>query len=145
LRKSEAILVREAALPRAVFGAADEALADGVGGDRSDPDVQAITVFAAALGLEGDQTFIARAVTAVMPKCAPSGVDDAVARSLLLGMLLAAAADGVADAQEAALLSALARTVPELRSRDVEALFAAARAHGQGGRCRARRSRIVGG
>lgn len=63
-----------------------------------------------------------------MPKYAPSGVDDAVARSLVLGMLLAAAADGVVDAQEAALLSALARTVPELRSRDVAALFAAARA-----------------
>jgi hypothetical protein len=63
-----------------------------------------------------------------MPKYAPSGVDDAVAQRLVLAMLLAAAADGVVDTQEAALLSALARTVPALRSRDVEALFGAARA-----------------
>lgn len=119
-------------LRRKAFVLAGEVIASAqggkLGGDPADPNVQAITALAAALGLDGDQTFIARVVTAVMPKYAPSGVDDAVARSLVLGMLLAAAADGVVDAQEAALLSALARTVPELRSRDVEALFASARA-----------------
>ncbi len=119
-------------LRRKAFVLAGEVIASAqggkLGGDPADPNVQAITALAAALGLDGDQTFIARVVTAVMPKYAPSDVDDAVARSLVLGMLLAAAADGVVDAQEAALLSALARTVPELRSRDVEALFASARA-----------------
>ena len=119
-------------LRRKAFVLAGEVIASAqggkLGGDPGDPNVQAITALAAALGLEGDQTFIARVVTAVMPKYAPSGVDDTVARSLVLGMLLAAAADGVVDAQEAALLSALARTVPELRARDVEALFTAARA-----------------
>ncbi len=119
-------------LRRKAFVLAGEVIASAqggkLGGEPGDPNVQAITALATALGLEGDQTFIARVVTAVMPKYAPSGVDDAVARSMVLGMLLAAAADGVVDAQEAALLSALARTVPELRSRDVEALFTAARA-----------------
>ena len=119
-------------LRRKAFVLAGEVIASAqggrLGGEPSDPNVQAINALASALGLEGDQTFIARVVTAVMPKYAPSGNGDAVARRLVLGMLLAAAADGVVDAKEAALLSALARTVPELRSRDVEALFAAARA-----------------
>ena len=87
-----------------------------------------ISVLASALGLDAEQTFIARVITTVMAKYEPADVDDTVARSFVLGMLLAAAADGHIDEQEAALLSALARTVPELRSRDVPALFEAARA-----------------
>jgi len=42
-------------------------------------------------------------------------------------MLLTAAADGRIDDQEAAVLSALARTVPELRTRDVSTIFDAAK------------------
>jgi uncharacterized membrane protein YebE (DUF533 family) len=118
-------------LRRKAFVLAGEVIASAqggkLGGDPSDPNVKAISALATALGLDTDQTFIARVVTAVMPKYAAVQVDDAIARSFVLGMLLAAAADGQVDAQEAALLSALARTVPDLRSRDVEALFEAAR------------------
>jgi uncharacterized membrane protein YebE (DUF533 family) len=127
--------LRELASPilrRKAFVLAGEVIASAqggkLGGEPSDPNVQAISTLATALGLEGDQTFIARVVTAVMAKYATVEVDDAVARSFVLGMLLAAAADGQVDAQEAALLASLARTVPDLRSRDVEALFEAARA-----------------
>ena len=42
-------------------------------------------------------------------------------------MLLVAAADGHVDEKETAVLSALARTVPDLRAHDVSALFASAR------------------
>lgn len=119
-------------LRRKAFILAGEVIASAqggkLGGNPSDPNVQAISTLATALGLDADQTFIARVVTTLMAKYATVEVDDAVARSFVLGMLLAAAADGHVDAQEAALLSALARTVPDLRSRDVEALFEAARA-----------------
>lgn len=119
------------ALRKKAFVLAGEVIASARGGrltgEATDPNVQAITALAAALGLEGDQTFIARVVTAVMAKYEVAEVSDDVARSFVLGMLLAAAADGHVDDREAALLSALARTVPELRSRDVPKLFEAAR------------------
>ena len=125
------------ALRKKAFVLAGEVIASAQGGkllgDASDPNVQAISALATALGLDGDQAFIARVVTTVMAKYQAVEVGDDVARSLVLGMLLAAAADGVVDAHEAALLSALARTVPELRSRNVETLFEAARARMNGG------------
>lgn len=120
------------ALRKKAFVLAAEVIASARGGQLTgaadDPNVQAVSALAIALGLDGDQPFIARVVTAVMTKYASAGVDDVSARTLVLGMLLAAAADGRVDDDEAALLSALARTVPELRARDVTALFAAARA-----------------
>jgi len=119
------------ALRKKAFVLAGEVIASARGGKltgvASDPNVQAIGALVTALGLDGDQTFVARVVTTVMAKYEAADVDDGVARSLVLGMLLAAAADGRVDEQEAALLSALARTVPELRARDVTALFEAAR------------------
>ena len=119
------------ALRRKAFVLAAEVIASAqggkLGGAPSDPNVQAISALASALGLDADQTFIARVVTALCPKYETAIIDDSVARSFVLGMLLAAAADGKVDEQEAALLSALARTVPDLRSRDVEALFQSAR------------------
>ena len=125
------------ALRRKAFVLAGEVIASAqggkLGGDPKGPNVQAISALVTALGLETDQAFVARVVTAMMTKYAAVEVDDAVARSFVLGMLLAAAADGHVDAQEAALLSALARTVPDLRSRDVEALFESARARMKGG------------
>ena len=123
--------LRSQVLRRKAFVLAGEVIASAqggkLGGDPSDPNVQAISALATALGLDGDQIFIARVVTALMAKYGAVEVEESVARSFVLGMLLAAAADGHVDAQEAALLSALARTVPDLRSRDVEALFESAR------------------
>ncbi|MBX3190537.1 MAG: hypothetical protein KF819_26285 [Labilithrix sp.] len=120
---------------RKAFVLASEVIASArggnLGGDADDPNVKAVTALAGALGLEGDQPFIARVVRAAMAKYAPPEnvvVDEAVAQRLALAMILAAAADGVVDDREAAVLSALARTVPELRARDVTSLFAAARA-----------------
>ena len=98
-----------------------------VSGDADDPNVQAVSSLAHALGLDGDQTFIARVVRTVMAKYEPLAVDDDVAKRFALGMMLAAAADGYVDEEESALLAALARTVPELRNRDVDALFADAK------------------
>lgn len=125
------------ALRKKAFVLAGEVIASARGGkltgEASDPNVQAISALAAALGLDGDQTFIARVVTAVMAKYEAAQVSDEIARSFVLGMLLAAAADGHVDDREAALLSALARTVPELRSRDVPKLFEAARLRMDGG------------
>lgn len=119
------------ALRKKAFVLAGEVIASARGGkltgDASDPNVQAISALATALGLDGDQAFIARVVTTVIAKYEAASVADEIARSLVLGMLLAAAADGRVDEREAALLAALARTVPELRSRDVPTLFEAAR------------------
>jgi len=123
-------------LRRKAFVLAAEVIASAregrLAGEADDPNVKAVSALAHALGLDADQAFIARVVAAVMTKYAPlagdAAVDDEAASKLVLGMLLAAAADGRVDDEEAALLSALARTVPELRRRDVTALFAAARA-----------------
>lgn len=125
------------ALRKKAFILAGEVIASAragkLGGEPTDPNVQAISALATALGLDGDQSFIARVVTTLMAKYGAAVVEHDVARSFVLGMLLAAAADGHVDPQEAALLSALARTVPDLRGRDVEALFEEARTRMNGG------------
>lgn len=119
-------------LRRKAFVLAGEVIASAregkLTGDANDPNVQAVSALARALGLDGDQTFIARVVRTVMAKYEPHAVDDVAAGRFVLGMMLAAAADGYVDEDESALLAALARTVPELRSRDVDGLFASARA-----------------
>lgn len=104
-----------------------------LGGDPSDMNVQAVTALAKALHLGDDQVFLAQVVRTVMAKYENAKADDTLAQSLALGMLLTAAADGVVDDREAAVLSALARTVPELRARDVTALFDAAKLRMAGG------------
>lgn len=120
-----------ASLRKKAFVLAGEVIASAragrLTGDADDPNVQAVSSLAHALGLDGDQTFIARVVRTVMAKYEPLAVDDDVAKRFALGMMLAAAADGYVDEEESALLAALARTVPELRNRDVDALFADAK------------------
>ena len=121
-----------AALRRKAFVLAAEVIASAqggkLGGAATDPNVQAISALATALRLENEQSFIARVVSAVMAKYRAASDDTSVVSRFVLGMLLAAAADGHIDEQESALLAALARTVPDLRTQDVEALFSAARA-----------------
>jgi tellurite resistance protein len=121
------------ALRRKAFVLAAEILAsarDGkLLGDASDPNVQAVDALARALGLEGDQVFLAQVVRTVMTKYAKLPTDDATADDanadvIMTGMLLAAAADGHIDEQETALLAALSRTVPEIASRDAAAILA---------------------
>lgn len=120
-----------ASLRKKAFVLAGEVIASAragkLTGDADDPNVQAVSALAHALGLDGDQAFIARVVRTIMAKYEPLAVDDDVAKRFALGMMLAAAADGYVDEDESALLAALARTVPELRGRDVDALFADAK------------------
>ncbi|MBX3234467.1 MAG: hypothetical protein KIT84_09340 [Labilithrix sp.] len=117
-------------LRRKAFVLAAEVIAsarDGkLGGEPSDPNVQAVSALAKALFLDDDQLFLAQVVRTVTAKY-EDAKDDALAARLALAMLLVASADGKIDAQETAVLSALARTVPDLRAHDVGALFAAAR------------------
>jgi tellurite resistance protein len=119
-------------LRRKAFILASEVIAsarDGkLGGDEADPNVQAVSAIAKALVLDGDQIFLAQVVRTVMAKYEDSKGDDDLASLLAVSMLITAAADGVIDDREAAVLSALARTVPELRTRDVSSLFEAAKA-----------------
>ncbi len=125
------------ALRKKAFVLAGEVIASAqkgrLTGDASDPNVRAVSALAQALGLESDQAFIARVVRTVMAKYEPAPVDDRMVGRFVLGMMLAAAADGYVDDDESALLGALARTVPELRGRDVDALFASAKARMSGG------------
>ncbi|MBS2014770.1 MAG: TerB family tellurite resistance protein [Deltaproteobacteria bacterium] len=127
-------------LRKKAFVLAGEVIASARGGkltgDAEDPNVKAVSALVSALGLEGDQAFVARVVRTVMGKYATNAtnqVDDDAAGALALGMMLAAAADGHVDAEESALLAALAKTVPELRGRDVGGLFDAARSRMSGG------------
>jgi len=118
-------------LRRKAFVLAAEVIAsarDGkLGGEPSDPNVQAVSALAKALFLDDDQVFLAQVVRTVMAKY-EDAKDESLAAYLALAMLLVASADGKIDAHETAVLSALARTVPDLRTHDVGALFATARA-----------------
>lgn len=121
------------ALRRKAFVLAAEVIAsarDGkLGGEPSDPNVQAVSALAKALYLDDDQVFLAQVVHTMIAKYSVTATDnDDLAKSLALAMLLVAAADGHIDDKETAVLSALARTVPDLRNHDVSALFASARA-----------------
>jgi uncharacterized membrane protein YebE (DUF533 family) len=120
------------ALRRKAFVLAAEVIAsarDGeLGGEPSDPNVQAVSALAKALYLDDDQIFLAQVVRTMMTKYEDAkAADDTLANELALAMLLVAAADGHVDDKETAVLSALARTVPDLRAHDVGALFAKAR------------------
>lgn len=121
------------ALRRKAFVLAAEVIAsarDGkLGGEPSDPNVQAVSALAKALYLDDDQVFLAQVVRTVMAKYENANAGDALANELALAMLLVAAADGHVDDKETAVLSALARTVPDLRTHDVGTLFTAAREH----------------
>lgn len=125
-------------LQRKAFVLACEIIAsarDGkLGGEPGDPNVGAVSALAEALGVDDDQLFLAQVVRTVMAKYEDSKGDDSLAEKLALGMVLTAAADGHIDEQEGAVLSALARTVPELKTRDVAKLFAAARSKMDQGR-----------
>lgn len=92
-------------------------------GEATDPNVLAVTELAKALGLDDEQVFVAEVVQAASAKYTNLEVDDATAEKLVVAMLLAAAADGRIDEAESAVLSALARTVPELAKRDVTTVF----------------------
>jgi uncharacterized membrane protein YebE (DUF533 family) len=120
------------ALRRKAFVLASEVIASArggkLGGEASDPNVLAIDALAKALSLDGDQVFLAEVVRTVSAKYETGAPDDGAARGLVLAMVLTASADGRIDDREAAVLSALARTVPELRGRDVSGLFEAAKA-----------------
>jgi tellurite resistance protein len=113
-------------LRRKTFVLAGEILAsarDGkLGGEASDPNVQAVGAIASALGLDDDQMFLAQVVRTVMAKYEKVAADDV--ESILTSMLLAAAADGVVDDQEKAVLASLAKTIPELAAADMGALLA---------------------
>lgn len=116
-----------AGLRRKAFVLAAEVIASAqhgaITGDPKDPNVKAIASLAKALDVEKEPVFIAQVVRTVFAKYAPSaGADDTLARALVGGMLLAAAADGHVDAQEAAVLAGLAMTVPELKTRDFHEL-----------------------
>ncbi len=119
-------------LRRKAFVLAGEVIAsarDGkLTGEANDPNVQAVTALAKALSLDRDPVFVAQVVQTVMAKYQKADADDSLARNLALAMLLTAAADGRIDDREAAVLSALARTVPELRKHDVSTVFDAAKA-----------------
>jgi len=130
-------------LRRKAFVLASEIIAsarDGkLSGEPDDPNVRAVSALATALAVDDDQNFLAQVVRTVMAKYEDtnavavakkkSGENTELAERLALGMVMTAAADGHIDEKEGAVLSALARTVPELKSRDdVTALFAAARA-----------------
>jgi hypothetical protein len=119
LRRKAFVLAAE------VIGSARDGL---LGGEPTDPNVQAVSAIASALCLQDDQIFLAQVVRAVMAKYEDTRGDDTCASGLALGMVMTAAADGHVDEQEAAVLAALARTVPELRQRDVATLFGAAKA-----------------
>jgi uncharacterized membrane protein YebE (DUF533 family) len=118
-------------LRRKAFVLAGEVIASArlgkLTGEASDPNVQAVSALAKALCLDRDPVFVAQVVQTVMAKYERADADEDLARRLVLGMLLTAAADGKIDEREAAVLSALARTVPELRAHDVTALFDAAK------------------
>jgi uncharacterized membrane protein YebE (DUF533 family) len=113
-------------LRRKAFVLAAEVIASArngeITGDPNDPNVKAIASLAKALDLESDPVFIAQVVRTVSAKYVKTDGDDRLASALVCGMVLAAAADGHVDAQEAAVLEGLARTVPELRSRDFQVL-----------------------
>ncbi len=117
--------LRAPSLRRKAFVLAGEIIAsarDGkLGGDANDPNVKAVSALAHALGLDGDQIFLAQVVRTVMAKYEKA---DAAPDSIMSGMILAAAADGHVDDQEKAVLAALARTVPELAAADVPAVVA---------------------
>jgi uncharacterized membrane protein YebE (DUF533 family) len=120
------------ALRRKAFVLAGEVIASAQNGrlmgEASDPNVQAVTALAKALSLDKDPVFVAQVVRTVMAKYEKkTDADDSLAKNLVLAMLLTAAADGRIDDQEASVLSALARTVPELRARDVTTIFDAAK------------------
>ena len=124
-------------LRRKAFVLAAEIIASARGGrldgDPLDPNVRAVTALARALSLEDDQLFVAQVVRTVMAKYEDGAADDDVASALALAMVMTASADGHIDEREAAVLSALARTVPELRTREVGPLFEAAKARTQHG------------
>lgn len=113
-------------LRRKAFVLAAEVIASAqngaITGDPKDPNVQAICSLAKALDVERDPVFIAQVVRTVSAKYVKSDGDDGLARGLVCGMVLAAAADGHVDEREAAVLAGLARTVPELRARDFHTL-----------------------
>jgi uncharacterized membrane protein YebE (DUF533 family) len=125
------------ALRRKAFVLAAEVIAsarDGkLGGEPSDPNVQAVSALAKALYLDDDQVFLAQVVRTMIAKYSRAADAEELAQALSLAMLLVAAADGHVDDKETAVLSALARTVPDLREQDIGALFAAARAKIQAG------------
>ena len=118
-------------LRRKAFVLAAEVIAsarDGkLGGEPSDPNVQAVSALAKALYLDDDQIFLAQVVRTVMTKYEDAKAGDELASALALAMLLVAAADGKIEDKETAVLSALARTVPDLRAHDVGVLFSRAR------------------
>ena len=125
-------------LRRKAFVLAAEVIAsarDGkLGGEPSDPNVQAVTALAKALYLDDDQLFLAQVVRTVNAKYEDAKrPGSALAQSLALAMLLVAAADGHVDDKETAVLSALARTVPDLKLHDVSGLFTVAKAQIDGG------------
>jgi uncharacterized membrane protein YebE (DUF533 family) len=118
-------------LRRKAFVLAAEVIAsarDGkLGGEPSDPNVQAVSALAKALYIDDDQVFLAQVVRTMIAKYSSAAEGEELAHALALAMLLVAAADGHVDDKETAVLSALARTVPDLRHHDVGALFAVAR------------------
>jgi hypothetical protein len=118
--------LRSARLRRKAFVLAGEVIAsaqDGrLGGKADDPNVKAVSALATALGLDGDQIFLAQVVRTAMTKY---GKAEVAPDTIALGMVLAAAADGIIEASEAVVLGALARTVPELAKTDPKALFSA--------------------
>lgn len=120
------------ALRRKAFVLAAEVIASAregkLGGEPSDPNVQAVSALAKALFLDDDQLFLAQVVRTVMTKYARDRGDEELPSTLVLAMLLVAAADGHVDEKETAVLSALARTVPDLHGKDIALLFGAARA-----------------
>jgi tellurite resistance protein len=124
------------ALRRKAFVLAAEVIAsarDGkLGGEPSDPNVRAVSAIAKALFLDDDQVFLAQVVRTVNTKYEDARGDETFAQDLTTAMVLVAAADGHIEEKETAVLSALARTVPDLKRRDVGSLFTAARMRIQG-------------
>lgn len=126
------------ALRRKAFVLAAEVIAsarDGkLGGEPSDPNVQAVSALAKALYLDDDQVFLAQVIRTVMTKYEHAKAEGPeLANQLGLAMLLVAAADGKIEDKETAVLSALARTVPDLRTEDVAQLFTTARSRIEAG------------
>src|SRR4051812_44967055 len=78
---------------------------------------------------QNDQPFVLQVGLTVAAKFidGASGVNDEMARTMVLAMLLVAAADGQISTHEEAVMTAFARTVPELKSRDFGALLTAAK------------------